>query len=341
MKRLTVAAALGILLSACGGASAPASSIPAAASAPASAKPALTKLTMSHSQIAGDQMVTWVAKEGGMFEQNGLNVDLKLVESTTGISALLGGDVDIAAIGGSEAMGAAAGGADVVILATLAPVYTFKMMVPASIKTKDDLIGKKMGVTRAGSTTDTGIRDALKKIGLVPDKDVTIVPLGGSKTATAAGLFNGTVQGTLMQPPDNLEAEDHGFHALYDLATMGLPSAAAVIVTQRTWAGAHREALQKFVDSLVQATAREKKDRALGEAVVRKYYKTDDERIIKYAYEYHSGIHPPLPYPKIEQFSSIIKNIKAQNNNAESFDFGKVLDPSFVKSAEDRGLASS
>ena len=348
--RLSASIALcAVLLAACGGSSQappagsapPQTASPSGAAKPSAAQQGLAKLTMSHSQIAGDQMVTWVAKEAGIYDKNGLNLDLRLVESTTGISALLGGDVEISTIGGSEAMAAAAGGADVIIAATLAPVYTFKMEVASSIKTKEDLVGKKLGVTRPGSTTDTGTRDSLRKIGLVPDKDVTIMPLGASKTATVAGLLNGVVQGILQQPPDDLEIEDKGFHALYDLATMGLPSAAAVILTQRSWASAHRELMQKFIDSLVQATALEKKDRALGERVVRKYYKTEDERLIKYAYEYHSAIHPPYPYPRIEQYQTITANIKQQNANAKDFNFDKVIEPSFVKSAEDRGLANS
>ncbi|HLG70396.1 MAG TPA: ABC transporter substrate-binding protein [Chloroflexota bacterium] len=351
-----------LLLASCGGqAAAPGSGAPASAarpsaaavgsSAPAStaavgsaaAKPAGqgTHLTMSYSQLAGDQMVPWVAKESGIFAQNGLNVDNKLVASTTGISALIGGDVDLATIGGSEAMGAAAGGADVAIVANLAPVYTFKLMVGPDIKTKDDLVGKKLGFTRPGSTTDTGTRDLLKKIGLQPDKDVSMVPLGADKASTVAALLNGTVQGILQQPPDNLETEDKGYHGLYDLASMGLPAAAAVVVAQRSWIAAHHDVMQKFMDSLVQATIREKKDPAIGEAVIRKYYKTDDERTVKYMYEYHSAIHPVLPYPKLEQFADIIPAIKAQNKNAENFDFAHVLDPSFVQSAADRGLDKS
>jgi NitT/TauT family transport system substrate-binding protein len=341
-----------LALAGCGGpAAAPAASSPAAAASlassavakPSAAAPAASgaKLTVSHSQVSADQMVLWDAKEGGVFDKNGLNVDVRLIESSTGLSALLGGDVDISALGGSEAMAAAASGADVIIAANLMPVYTFKLEVPASIQKPEDLIGKKLGVTRAGSTTDTGTRDSLRKVGLVPDKDVSIVQLGASKQATYAGLTNGTVQGILMQPPDTLAAEKQGFHPLYDLAHLDLPAAAAVIVTQRSWAAAHKDVMQKFMDSLVQATAREKKDAAFGQAVLKRNFKLEDDEAVKAGYDYFSGIHPSYPYPKIEQFSSIIANIKQQNPNAKDFDFAKTLDPSFVKSAEDRGLANS
>src|SRR5581483_2728413 len=161
---------------------APASSAAAApASGAASAAPAgAAKISNSYSAVSADQMQPWLAIEGGFFQQKGLAVDLRLVDSAAGVPALLSGDVQIAEVGGSEVVSGIAGGADLVIIATCAPTYPYVMEVAGSIKGKDDLKGKTIGVSRFGSSSDTATRASLKKYGLDPDKDVTITQVGSA-----------------------------------------------------------------------------------------------------------------------------------------------------------------
>jgi len=54
-------------------------------------------------------------------------------------------------------------------------VWPFILQVPASIKTTDDLKGKKVGVSQFGSASDIATRVALRQLGLQPDQDVTII----------------------------------------------------------------------------------------------------------------------------------------------------------------------
>ncbi|HVA25828.1 MAG TPA: hypothetical protein VMW62_15725, partial [Chloroflexota bacterium] len=91
-------------VAACGGAAAPAGAVPAqpsqsrAGSAPAkpaasaSASRAGIRLTVSFPEISGDSLPAWVAQDEGIFKKNGLDVDLRLIESAPGMAALLAGD---------------------------------------------------------------------------------------------------------------------------------------------------------------------------------------------------------------------------------------------------------
>lgn len=352
-----------MLLAACGGAApptlAPASGAPKPAAAEASASAATvakpsavgaspsaaasgtTAVVQGYSQIAADQLVPWVAKEGGIFEKNGLNVDLQMVASTAVMAALLANQIQFGTMGGAEVVNADVGGADALILANIAPSYSFKYEVAKDIKTAADLKGKKIGISRPGSTTDIGTRAGLAKFGIDVDKDVTLVQLGTAQQIRD-GLIGGAIVGAMQQPPETLAVEKAGFHPLFDFADLGLPAANAVVTVRKTWLEGHRDVAQKYIDSIVQATARAKSDKALTEGVIKKYFKYDDPAVLDTTYDYFAQhIWPSLPYAKPEQFSQIVEIGAQTNPKVKGFDVNSVLDQTFVKSAEDRGLARS
>jgi len=280
----------------------------------------------------------WAAKEGAIFQKHGLDVDVRLIESSLSIGALLSGQVQLAGVGGSETLAAAVEGGDLRILATTTPVYPYKLEVAKDIQTAADLKGKKIAISRIGSSSDVATRAGLKKLGLVPDKDVNIVQVGSLQARTSA-MISGAVQGSMANPPDTLTLEDQGFHALVDLASLDLPASNNGIVVQGAWLSAHKDEAQKYVDADIEAIARVKKDEAFALTVMKKYLKSDDTRLMQAAYDYWVGkTMPALPYPKPEQFTDSVAVVAEKNPKASSFDLNKLLDPSFVKSAADRGV---
>ena len=68
------------------------------------------------------------------------------------------------------------------------------------INTVADLKGRKVGVTRIGSSTDFTIRLVLKNFGLEPNKDVAILQLGGMPEVVAA-LGTGVIFGWITVTP--------------------------------------------------------------------------------------------------------------------------------------------
>ena len=296
-------------------------------------------MVQGYSQLAADQLVPWVAKEGGVFEKNGLNLDLQMVASTAVMAALLANQLQFGTMGGAEVVNADAGGADAIILANIAPVYSFKYEVAKDITSAVDLKGKKVGISRPGSTTDIGTRAGLAKFGIDVDKDVSVVQLGTAQQIRD-GLIGGAIAGAMQQPPETMAVEKEGFHPLFDFADLGLPAANAVVTVRKSWLDGHRDVAQKYIDSIVQATVRAKADKALTEGVIKKYFKYDDQAVLDTTYDYFARhIWPTLPYAKPEAFSEIVKVAAQANPKVQGFSVGSILDSSFVQSAEDRGLA--
>jgi NitT/TauT family transport system substrate-binding protein len=284
-------------------------------------------------------MSLWAAKEGGYFEKNGLDVDVQLVSGgPNALSALLSGQMQLAQLGGSEILSATTAGASLVIIATLGPVYPYRFYVAPTIKNTDDLKGKKVDATNFGSSVDVASRVGLRKLGLNPEQDVVWVTTGSHANGTAA-LLSGAIQGRMDNPPASQELEANGFHSLFDLASLKLPAANNVVVVNRAYLEANRDVMQRYVDALVQATARAKNDAAFMIDVEKKFFKSDDDAAMRATYDYFIGeVAPSLPFPKPEQFADAQDELSKKNEKVRGVDLSTILDPSFVQSAADRAV---
>ena len=308
-------------------------------SAPAAAQ--TEEINVGFSNIAGAELPLWVATDEGYFSRHGLNVKPQLISGGANtVAALLAGQVQIADAGGSEALSAVANGGDLVVVGNLSPVYPYVLEVTSDINSPEDLVGKKVGVATFGGSADIATRVVLRQNGIDPDKDVTFIATGSSANRTAA-LLSGAIQaGMAGGPPDTLELEAQGLHPLFDLAALKLPTANATIIAKREWVNANHEAVQRYVDSLVEAATHLKQDKPGSIAVLKKYFKSDDDAVMEAAYDFFANeVTPSLPYPKPEHFSDAVTQLSANNPRIAQVDLASLLDPSFVQSAADRGLA--
>ena len=335
-RTLGLSFALAIIAAACGGTGGQVAAPTGSAGSLAPVPP--VHLEVSYSNVIGDELPLWATKEGGSFEKNSLDVNLSNIASAQGVPAVLAGQVTFAQVGGSETLSAIAGGADLVVVAQLAGVYPFVLEVAPDIKTVADLKGKKVGVSSVGSSSDIATRVALKKMGLDPDKDVTILAVGSSQNRTA-GLLAGSIQAGVSQPPDSLQLEAKGFHVLYDLASQHLPSANTSVVVRRSYITSNKDVVQRYVDSLVLGIKRLKADKAFGITVLKKYFQSTDDQAMGATYDFYAQlVTATQPFAKPEMFADSQATLGATNAAVKSFDISKMLDTSFVQSAVDRGL---
>ncbi len=343
MRRPAVASLLlALVVTACGGNAPAATSTPsalAASAAPATPSAPPTKIVVTYGSVAADVLPTYVALEAGLFLKNGLDVELQLISSSAAaVAALVSGKADFTQAGGSEAISASVGGADLVVVALTSPTYSYILEAAADIKTPADLKGKKVGISTAGSSSDVAVRVALKKIGIDPDKDVSIVPIGGVPERTAA-MQSGAIQATVANPPETLVLERAGFKPILDLAGLKLPAAVQGTIVRRDTVTGKPELVQKFVDSIVQSMAYMKKNRQATADVLKKYFKsTDNAAMLTTVDFYTSEVFPALPSPRVELFGDAIATLAARNDKVKTFDVTKIIDASFVQKAGERGL---
>ncbi|HEX2929746.1 MAG TPA: ABC transporter substrate-binding protein, partial [Candidatus Binatia bacterium] len=143
----------------------------------------LRKLRMAITSLSGSMAVPWLAREAGIFKKHGLEVEVIATPSgVEGMNALIAGEIVFLQIAGATTASAAVGGADVVVIGTTINTLVLNLMVHPEIERAEQLRGKSIGISRFGTTIDTGARIALRHFGLLPEKDVSIVQLGGMES---------------------------------------------------------------------------------------------------------------------------------------------------------------
>ncbi len=175
---------------------------------------AADKLLVVHSALNMFETPLWIAKDKGLFRKHGLDLDTIYIPSgTMGMQALLGGETKILAADGSSAMNARLRGAPVKIFLGMVNYYPNPFFSTPEIKSPADLKGKKIAVTRIGSSSYTATVMLLKKLGLEESKDYTIMQLGSTQNRLAA-LTKGLIQGTTLSAPESVMARNAGMKVL-------------------------------------------------------------------------------------------------------------------------------
>ena len=156
------------------------------------AMPRLTKINIGYSAISGDALPAWVAKDAGIFEKNGLDVQLVFFSGgTTAVMALVSADTPIAQLAGPAVVNSVMAGSDATLIVGGVTSLNYYLLSRSEIKTPEQLKGGSVAISRFGSSSDFIARYALSKIGLNPGKDVTIVQIG-STTARVDAALTGT-----------------------------------------------------------------------------------------------------------------------------------------------------
>ncbi len=172
----------------------------------------LKKIRLSVPSIGTNSMLFGLTAERGFFKEEGLEVEQINMRGSLGVKALLGGDVGYSAASGSI-ITAALRGFKVKLVSVLSPTPVFRMIAQKRIKSIKDLKGKTVALSSRGGTIDHLTRIMLEKNGLKPDKDVTLVVVGGQQTIWNA-IRADRVAGGLINLPGYLILGKEGFSDL-------------------------------------------------------------------------------------------------------------------------------
>src|SRR5262249_58165259 len=101
------------------------------------------------------------------------------------------------------------------------------------MKSYADLKGKKIAVTRVGSSSYTATVMLMRKLGLEEGRDYTMLQLGSTQNRLAA-LTKGMIQGTTLSAPESVIARNAGMKVLVS----GTERAKLGITLQHQWSAA-------------------------------------------------------------------------------------------------------
>ena len=306
--------------------------------APASAQ--LTRLHVGYSAISADQLPAWVAKETGIFQKNGLDVDLIFFTGgTTSILALVSGDVPITQVSGPGLINSVMAGSDAVFIAAGMTSLNYVLMGKPGLKTAEQLKGGTVAISRFGSATDSIARFALKKIGLTPGKDVTIVQVGSGPARLDAAL-TGKVSAAVINPPSSFLAEKRGLAIVADVAQMGLVFQHTGATTTKRFIREHQDVVRRYVKSHVEAVHRIWTDKEATVKALGKYMGGGVERDILEKSRDNiltEALLPKKQYPTLEGLKTVLEDVGERDPRAKTAKPEQFVDFSFIKELDQSG----
>jgi NitT/TauT family transport system substrate-binding protein len=306
---------------------------------PASAQ--LTRLNVGYSAVSADQLPAWVAKETGIFARNGLDVQLIFFTGgTTAILALVSGDVPMTQVSGPGLVNSALAGSDAAFVAAGMTSLNYVLMGRPGVKTVEQLKAGTVAISRFGSATDSIARFALRKIGMTPQKDVTLVQVGSGPERLSA-VMTGRVTAAVINPPSSFIAEKKGLAVLADVAKMGLVFQHTGAATTRKFIREHADTVRRYVRSHVEAvhtiwTDKEATVRTLGKymgsSVDREILEKSRENILTEA------LMPKKQYPSLDGLKTVLEDIAERDPRAKTAKPEQFVDFSFIKELDGSGF---
>jgi NitT/TauT family transport system substrate-binding protein len=243
----------------------------------------------------------------------------------------------VAFAGATALIRARARGADVAILGASANVSSQKLMAgrASKIRRLEDLKGAVIGVSQFGSEADTFARNALSKIGLNPDKDVTILQLGGHPQVAAA-IAAGKLEAGVLGGSATLIAEKSGARLVASAAELNILSPSGTFAAMRGLIQRKRGMMERLMRAFVEAIHFLKTNRTGAISLLQKYFGGVTVEEAAYLYDEQIDLMEALPAPNDKALQAVLEretDPKLKNSAPAGF-----TDASFFKDIEKSGL---
>jgi len=278
----------------------------------------LTKLRAAYSAESSWSLATWIAHDAGLYRKYGLDVDIVLIRSASTITAaLIAGEAPMIQLGGNGTIQAALQGADTVNVLTLVPIIPQSLVVTPDIKGTEDLRGKRFGVTRFGALSDLVIRRYIRKFGLDPAKDVTIVQIGGIPELEPA-MKAGAISGGSISPPALTVAKKAGFKELADFESLDYKYPAVAIASTKSFIQRNRPVALNFIRGQIEGIHAIRTQKNFAINVLKKYMRINDAEILEDGYRYALKFFQPKPYPTLDEVRAVLDEYKSMPQAASA-----------------------
>ena len=288
------------------------------------------------------QTIPWVAKEAGIFAKHGIDAEVILLTGSPRlIQTLLAGDLDYALGGVSSVLRARFHGADPVIVATTTNYSGQRILLrlESPLQRLQDLKGKTVGVTQYGSQGDTFFRDALKKSGLKPDADVTIIQMGGIPQVNSA-LLAGKTDAAVVGESGLLLVQQGRAKPLPGGSAKDLkvPGSGATLNATRRYVARDREGVMRFLRAYIEGVHYFKTNREGSLRALQKFFRGATTEQTAFLYDIQRDIFDPLPVPSDEAIQGELD--RETDPKAKSFKAADFMDLSFLREIEKSGFLS-
>ncbi len=221
-----------------------------------------------------------VAINDGSYKAAGLDVEPVIFNSgADAVQALVGGSLDVFEGGYEHVLNQINRGLDVKAFALINNSTTYQLLIRSDspITQLTDVKGKVLGVTKAGSLSDSTLKVILREAGIDPVKDVEIINAGTGATMSSALESKKIIAGMVAEPTTSLMVTSGDYKILVDPA---FETAGLVIMGQSEWAQNHSQALKIFLEVTRKAAEKSAAEPSYAAKALKKWYPDLDDKVL-------------------------------------------------------------
>jgi NitT/TauT family transport system substrate-binding protein len=254
-----------------------------------------------------------------------------IASGTTLAQVLISGEAHLASAGQETAINSGVQGSDLVIVGVSLERPLFWVSAHPSVRAPEELMGKRLAVSRFGSASDTLARGYLPTVGLQPDRDVTILQLGGNPEMVAA-LQTGATDAAILSPPAVFQARRNGAVTLADLGDLDLLFYQSSLVSSRRFLAERPEAARRVTRAYAQAWRLLQDESASLASLLRHSGEADREVLLE---TYRAGLRrfPETPVPRPEPIRMGLQQLAAREPAALQFSPEQFIAPELMAEA--------
>src|ERR1043166_252221 len=302
----------------------------------------LEKIRFPYSPIAWNSLPWWMAKEGGFFEKNGLDVELNYEgASSVIVQAMLANEANFAGLAGPAIVSNVVNGGDVIQVAAVVKTFTIPMYSQAVIKEVAQLKGQKVGVSRFNSISHIAALNIFQRSGVT---GVTIIQTGGIPESAAA-LMSGNVAAAMVPPPQSVMLRDKGYRELVGVKQFrdwNIPVVENGVAVRRSYAEKNPSTVKRFIRSAFEGIKLIYDSREQTMKVLAKYTKITDDKLLDESYRFSvEALSKDANMPP-EAFTALVEQMTSQKTldeaAAKKFPLSAYFDNRYVNELEKEGF---
>ena len=313
------------------------------AAAPAAAA---DKVNFAMPSVGMLYLPVYVAEQMGYFEEAGIDANLQVFKAGGGTSmaAVLGGDMDVYIGSTSAALRAASQDTNAVIIGALMTQYASNVVMRGEFAkekglTEDSTVeerlaaleGARIGVTGAGSGTHQLALYMLTEAGLDPERDATVVFIGGGSEILAAFSRARIDAFTLSNPTSDTAIADYDGFLLFNTAAGQLPALDGHLYisvnTRQAWIDENPDVAKRMMGAIQRAqTAMHDPEQTetIRDKVYEAYFPKVEKSLFDQAWTAVLPGYPTSPEISREQMERVVTFLNAfSEKNLDGLDIDK------------------
>jgi ABC-type nitrate/sulfonate/bicarbonate transport system substrate-binding protein len=299
----------------------------------ASAATSLTEFPIGYSSNGGTYGFIGLVEQQHLLEQQGIRPQFVYIGGPQITQAFMAGDIRMMIVAAASPIRAAAKGAEVKFVGGAIDKEVSTLIASPAIKSPADLKGKTLAIDRLGDYTEFIARVVLAKLKLVPEKDVTLLQIGG-QTSRFAALKSGAVQATFVAPPLTLLAKRARLNALVNLAHLGIPSSSASFVVLRATQEHYGAEIYRVLSAIGKGLRMYKSDPEEAIKGLAQFMHIDDPAALEETWKVHAPLYKDVPAPSTEGIRIVKEFLGKTDSNVAKLSISSLIDQQYVSRLE-------